>query len=115
MSVQYFPRRLYRLAPASSTFLVVWSPSGGTRGISVVFEAVDVPAQHHFEFLTLLIMFVLSLYVMLSIESTYFHVGMCGHGIGMWLFGECPCTIHHSWQQAGSVYMYLRADGKIAF
>ena len=39
-----------------SSLLVIWSPSGDTRGPSVVFEAVVVPCtQHELIFLTLLI------------------------------------------------------------
>ena len=33
-----------------SSFLVVWSPSGGTRGPSVAFEAVDMPCPGPFNF-----------------------------------------------------------------
>ena len=62
-----------------SYVLVIWSPSGNTRGRSIVFEALDMPCPIPFHFLTLLIIsmtFVfsltqtlvcLSLYVMLSI------------------------------------------------
>ena len=62
-----------------SSFLVIWSPSGGTRGPSVVFEAVDMPSPGPFHFshshiismtfvhsLTHMLV-LLSLYVMLSI------------------------------------------------
>ena len=37
------------LSPLSS-FLVIWSPSGDTRGPSVVFEAVDMPCPVPFHF-----------------------------------------------------------------
>ena len=33
-----------------SSFLVIWSPSGDTRGPSVVFEAVDMPCPGPFHF-----------------------------------------------------------------
>ena len=33
-----------------SSFLVIWSPSGDTRGPSFVFEAVDVPCPGPFHF-----------------------------------------------------------------
>ena len=33
-----------------SSFPVIWSPSGGTRGPSVVFEAVDMPCPGPFHF-----------------------------------------------------------------
>ena len=61
-----------------SSFLVIWSPSGDTRGPSVVFKAVDMPCPGPF-FITLLIIYItfvcfltqmlifLYLYVMLSI------------------------------------------------
>ena len=61
-----------------SSFLVIWSPSGNTRGPSVVFESVDMPCPRIFHFshsvismtfvlsLTQMLVF-LSLYVMLSI------------------------------------------------
>ena len=74
---------LGRLSTAWLVSLVVfschWSPSADTRGPSVVFEAVECPAQDHFIFLTVLIISMtcvlslthmlvfLSLYVMLSI------------------------------------------------
>ena len=38
-----------------SYFLVIWSPSGDTRGASVVFEAVDMPCPGHLIFLTVYI------------------------------------------------------------
>ena len=62
-----------------SYFLVIWSPSGNTRGPSASLRRLICPAQDHFIFLTVLIIsmtFVLSLtqtlvflslYVMLSI------------------------------------------------
>ena len=58
-----------------SSFLVIWSPSGDTRGPSVVFEAVDMqcPGPFHF-FLTMYIIsmtFVLSLTQMLVLLSLY--------------------------------------------
>ena len=44
VSLQYLSRSsLYRLAGLPRLFLSLWSPSGDTRGPSVVFEAVDVP------------------------------------------------------------------------
>ena len=88
-----------------SSFLVIWSPSGDTRGPSVVLEAVDMPFPGPFHFfLTVLIIsmtFVLSLTQMLV---------LC-------LFGQCPdlCTICHSWQHTGVVQLSLQADGKVAF
>ena len=67
-----------------SRFFVIWSPSGDTRCSSVAFEALDMPCQGPFHFLTLLnrsLTFVLSLthmldflplYVMLSIFLSMF-------------------------------------------
>ena len=62
-----------------SSFLVIWSPSGDTRGPSVVFEGVDIPCPEPFHLshsvdyiydsvlsLTQMLVF-LSLYVMLSL------------------------------------------------
>ena len=87
-----------------SSFLVIWSPAGDTRGPSVVFEAVDMPcpAQDHFIFLTVLIIsmtFVLSLtqmlvflslYVMLSILLSIF---VCAAAS---LFCACLVSVHVS-------------------
>ena len=76
VSLQYLSRSsLHRLAGSPlSSFLVIWSPSGDTRGPSVVFEAIYIPAQDHFIFLTVLIIsmtFVLSLTQMLVFLSLY--------------------------------------------
>ena len=56
-----------------SSFLVIWSPSGDTRGPSVVFEAVDMPCPRPFHFTVLIISmtFVLSLTQMLVFLSLY--------------------------------------------
>ena len=57
-----------------TSFLVIWSPSGDTRGPSVVFEAVDMPCQDHLIFLTVYIIsmtFVLSLTHMLVLLSLH--------------------------------------------
>ena len=63
----------------STSFLVIWSPSGDARGPSVVFEAVDMPCPGPFHFshsvdyiyefcpLPNQMLVLLSLYVMLSI------------------------------------------------
>ena len=68
-----------RLSPAWLVSLVVWSPSGDTRGPSVVFEGVDIPCPEPFQLshsvdyiydfvlsLTQMLVF-LSLYMMLSL------------------------------------------------
>ena len=68
-----------RLSTAWLVSLVVfsfllWSPSGDTRGPSVVFEAVDMPCPGPFHFLTVYIIsmtFVLSLTHMLVLLSLY--------------------------------------------
>ena len=39
-----------------SSFLVIWSPSGDTRGPSVVFEAVDMPCPGPFHFSCILML-----------------------------------------------------------
>ena len=62
-----------------SSFLVIWCPSGDTRGPSVVFDGVDIPCPEPFHFshsvdyiydfvlsLTQMLVF-LSLYVMLNL------------------------------------------------
>ena len=85
-------------------FLVIWSPSGDTRGPSVVFEAVDMPCQDHYIFLTVLIISdfcpLPDPYVGISIsvcdvEHTPFHFGLSGRKFVLCLFGQCPglCTI----------------------
>ena len=71
----------YRVAPVFfrsllSSFLVIWSPSGGTRGPSVVFEAVDMPCPGPFHFFHSVhyiydLSFVLSLTQMLALLSLY--------------------------------------------
>ena len=73
----------YRVAPVVSpplgwsplsSFLVIWSPSGDTRGPSVVFGAVDMPSSGPFHLFTVLIIsmtFVLSLTQMLVFLSLY--------------------------------------------
>ena len=58
-----------------SSFLVTWSPSGDTRGPSVVFEAVDMPCPGQFHFLVTVYIismtFILSLTQMLVLLSLY--------------------------------------------
>ena len=57
-----------------SSFPVIWSPSDGRRGPSVVFEAVDIPCPGPFYFFTVYIIsmtFVLSLTQMLVLLSLY--------------------------------------------
>ena len=68
-----------------SYFLVIWSPSGDTRGPSVVFEAVDMPCPGLFHFshsVDYIYEFcplpdpdvAISIFVC-DVEHTYFHVG----------------------------------------
>ena len=58
-----------------SSFPVIWSPSGGTRGPSVFFEAVDMPCPGPFHFSHsvryISMTFVLSLTQMLVLLSVY--------------------------------------------
>ena len=80
-----------------SSFLVIWSPTGDTRGPSVVFEAVDMPCPGPFHFismtfvlsLTQMLVF-LSLYVMLSILLSIF---VCAAAS---LFCACLVSVHVS-------------------
>ena len=90
-----------------SHFLVIWSPSGNTRGPSDVFEAVDMPCPRPFHLsysvdyiymtlalsLTQMLVF-LSLYVMSSILLSIL-VCAAGRKFVMRLFGQCQgiCTI----------------------
>ena len=52
-----------------------------------------------------------------DVEHTSFHFGLCGRKFVLCLFGQCPglCTICHSWEHTGVVYLSLQADGKVAF
>ena len=52
-----------------------------------------------------------------DVELTSFHVGLCGRKFVMCLFDQCPglCTICHSWQHSGVVYLSLQADDNVAF
>ena len=129
-SVLCFPLP-YRVAPvfvrvvspplgwsALSSFLVIWSPSGDTRGPSVVFEAVDMPCPRPFHFsysVDYIYHFCplpdpdvcLSIFVC-DVEHTSFHFGLCGRKFVLCLFGQCLCIciIWHSWQHTG-VYTCL--------
>ena len=123
VSLQYLSRSsLHRLAGLPCRFYchMIWSPSGDTRGPSVVFEAVDMPCPGPFHF-SYSVDYVyafcplpdpdvgLSILVC-DVEHTSFHFGLR-------LFGQCPglCTICHSWQHTGVVHLSLQADGKVAF
>ena len=111
-----------------SYFLVIWSPSGDTRGPSVVFEAVDIPCpgpihfshsvHYIYDFCPLPDPYVVgpSIFVC-DVEHTTFHFGLCRCKFFLCLFGQCPglCAICHSWQHSGVVHLSLQADGKVAF
>ena len=111
-----------------SSFLVIWSPSGDTRGPSVIFEAVDMPCPGPFHFSHIADYIYdfcplpdpdvdLSIQVVCDVEHTSFHFGLCGCKFVLCLFGQCPglSTICHSWQHAGVVHLSHQADGKVAF
>ena len=97
------------------SFLVIWSPTGDTRGPSVVFEAVDMPCPGPFHF-SYSVDYIydfcplpdpdvgLSVFVC-DVEHTSFHFCLCGRKFVLCLFGQCPClcTICHSWQHTGVV------------
>ena len=88
----------------------IWSPSGDTRGPSVVFEAVDMPCPGPFHF-SYSVDYIydfcplpdpdvgLSIFVC-DVEHTSFHLGLRGRKFVLCLFGQCPglCTICQSWQ-----------------
>ena len=110
-----------------SSFLVIWSPSGGTRSPSLVFEAVDMPcpgpfhfshSEHYiYDFCSLPGPDVGPSICVCDVEHTFFHFGLCGRKFVLCLFGQCPspCTICHSWQHTGLVHLSLQADGNVAF
>ena len=114
VSLQYLSRSsLHRLAGLPyRLFVSLWSPSGDTRGPSVVFEAVDTPCPGPFHFshsVDYIYDFCplpdpdvgLSIFIKLcDVEHTSFHLGLCGRKFVLCLFGQCPgpCTICISWQ-----------------
>ena len=89
-----------------SSFLVIWSPSGDTRGPSVVFEAVNIPCSgpFHFshsvdyiyEFCPLPDPDVGPSICVCDVEHTSFHFGMCGRKFVLCLFGQCPGPVFMS-------------------
>ena len=116
------PRGWYPL----SYFLVIWSPSGETRGPSVVFDAVDMPCPGPFHFSHSVDYIYhlcpipdpdvcLSIFVC-DVEHTSFHFGLCSRKFVLCLFGQCPglCTICHSQVAAHrSLRLSLQAYGKV--
>ena len=115
---------LGRLSTAWLVSLVVfschWSPSGDTRGPSVVFKAVNMPCpgpfhfsysvDYIYDFCPLPDPYVGLSFVVCDVEHTSFHFGLCGRKFVLCLFGQC-----HSWQHTGVVHLSLQADGKVAF
>ena len=129
VSLQYLSRSsLHRLAGLPCrlflSYYFLWSPSGNTRGPSVVFEAVDMPcpipfhfsriADYIYDFCLLPDPDVGLAVLVCDVEHTSFHFGLCGRKFVLCLFGQCPglCTIGHSWQHKGVVHLSLQADGK---
>ena len=108
-----------------SSFLVIWSPSGDTRGPSVDFEAVDMPCPGPFHLshsVDYIYDFVLSLTQMLVFLSLYSNVGIllsmlvCAAAS---LFCACLVSVQvsascHSWQHTGVDHLSLQVDGKVA-
>ena len=104
VSLQYLSRSsLHRL----SYFLVIWPPSGDTRGPSDVFEAVDMPCpgpfhfshsvDYIYEFCPLPDPDVGPSIFVCDVEHTSFHFGLCGRKFVLCLFGKCPvagCMTH---------------------
>ena len=128
VSLQYLPKSsLYRLADLPCRIFLSWSPSGDTRGPSVVFEAVDMafPGPSHFYHSVDYIYECCPLpdpdvgpsIFVCDVEHNSFHVGLCGRKFVLCLFGQCSglCTICHGWQHTGVVHLSLQADGKVAF
>ena len=109
-----------------TSFLVIWSPtSGGARGPSIVFEAVDMPSpgpfhfshsvDYIYEFCPLPDPDVGSSIFVCDVEHTSFHFGLCGRKFVLCLFGQCPglCTICHSWQHTGVVHLSLQQMARL--
>ena len=129
VSLQYLSRSsLHRLAGLPlSYFLVIWSPSGDTRGPSVVFEAVDMPCPGPFHFshcLDYIYEFCplpdpdvdISIFVC-DVEHTSFHVGSVRPQVcsACLVSVQVSDTICHSWHHTGVVHLSLQADGNVAF
>ena len=84
-----------------SSFPVIWSPSGGTRRPSVVFEAVDMPCpgpfyfshsvHYIYDFCPLPDLDVGPSIFVCEVDHTSFHFGLCGRNFVLCLFGQCPC------------------------
>ena len=127
VSLQYLSRSLGWSPLSSFLVIILWSPSGGTWGPSVVFDAVDMPCPGPFHFSH-------SVHYtyeccplpgpdvgpssfVCDVEHTSFHFGLCGRKFVLWVFGQCPglSTICHSWQHKGVVHLSLQADGTVAF
>ena len=108
--LQYLSRSL-GWSPLSS-LLVIWSPSGDTRGPSVVFD-MPCPGPLHFSHIADYIYDFWPLpdpdvslsIVVYDVEHTSFHFGLCSRKFALCLFGQCRClcTICHSWQHTGVV------------
>ena len=99
-----------RLSTAWLVSLVVFSchmvsPSGGTRGPSVVFEAVDMPCpgpfhfshsvDYSYDFCPLPDPDVSPSIFICDVEHSSFYFGQCGSKFVLCVFGQCPglCTI----------------------
>ena len=103
-----------------SSFLVICSPSGDTRGPSVIFEAVDMPcsgtfhfchiADYIYDFCPLPDPDVAISILVFDVEHTSFHFGLCGRKFELCLFGQCPClcTICNSRQHIGVINLSLQ-------
>ena len=93
------------LSPLSS-FFVIWSPIGDTRGPPVVFEAVDMPCPRPFQF-SHTVDYIYDCCplpgpdVALSIlvcdaEHTSFHFGLCVRKFVLCLFRSVFRSLHHN-------------------
>ena len=106
---------------------ILWSPSGNTRGPSVVFGAVNMPCPGPFHFSHIAepdyIWLLFSPwsrcssfypYVMLSILLSVL-VCVAAGLVCACLIGVQVCAPCHSWQHTGVVHLSLQVDGKVAF
>ena len=101
-----------------SYFPVIWYPSGGTRGPSVVFEAVDIPCpgpfyfshsvHYIYDFCPLPDPDVGPSIFVCDVEHTSFHCGLCGRKLFMSCMVSVQVSICHSWQHTGVVHLSLQ-------
>ena len=116
VSLQYLSRSsLHRLAGLLCRLFLSYGLQVVTREVHrSALRRLICPAQHHFSFLTVLIIsmtFVLSLTQMLVFLSLYVMLSI----LLSILVCAVASTICHSWQHTGVVHLSLQADGNVAF